>query len=238
MPKDKNVGIKIELIKDKQSGKLKMVAHFDINSPNVIFENDEYMWIPTLEEKELIDEAFNFIPSEKTSKLTSDQLIDDEVKKPIKEEETEYHSEIKEEPPILEPEIQEETPEEVIDAPPIEKEEPSVFEVTGEESSQIEEKDEKEIEPELEEKQGEPEPPMSAKVEIKQNEEEYDEVKKDKKSPEDEGMIVEADADAIEAALKRHVGKEDRDDSFKEVDEQTIIDRVLSQKKKGKWAKK
>ena len=48
--------------------------------------------------------------------------------------------------------------------------------------------------------------------------------------------MKEADNDAIEKALKKHVDTEN-DDSMKEVDEQTIIDRVLSQKKKGKWGK-
>jgi hypothetical protein len=50
----------------------------------------------------------------------------------------------------------------------------------------------------------------------------------------EERVIVEADDAAIDAALKRHI---DDDKSFVEVDEQTILDRVLSQKKKGKWTK-
>ncbi len=48
----------------------------------------------------------------------------------------------------------------------------------------------------------------------------------------DDGIIVKADDKAIERALKK---EEDEDNSIKEVDEQTIIDKVLSQKKKGKW---
>lgn len=59
---------------------------------------------------------------------------------------------------------------------------------------------------------------------------------KEIKKMEDEKIIVEADSDAIEAALKRHI--HDEDSSFVEADEQTIIDKVLSQKKKGKWSKK
>ena len=49
-----------------------------------------------------------------------------------------------------------------------------------------------------------------------------------------ESFIVKADEKAIEKALKKD---EDEDDTIKEVDEQTIIDKVLSQKKKGKWSK-
>ena len=47
-------------------------------------------------------------------------------------------------------------------------------------------------------------------------------------------MIVKADADAIEKALKKHT--EDKDESMVEADEKTIIDKVLKQKKK--WNKK
>jgi hypothetical protein len=236
MPKDKNVGIKIELVKDTRSGKLKMVAHFNSNSPNVIIENNEYIWIPTMDEKELIDEAFSFIPLEKTSKTSSNLNFEPEL--PVEEEEPKPESTFEKKPEIPKPSIHKEPEEKMIDTPTFEKEEPTVFEVTKEESFQAEENIEEEVEKELEKKQNKN--PMVAKVKIKQSEPEMelDEEKTDKKNPEDEGVIVEADADAIEAALKRHVGKEDRDDSFKEVDEQTIIDRVLSQKKKGKWVKK
>ncbi|MDH7517506.1 MAG: hypothetical protein QHH19_04095 [Candidatus Thermoplasmatota archaeon] len=47
-------------------------------------------------------------------------------------------------------------------------------------------------------------------------------------------VIVKADEKAIERALKKDI---DEDDSIREVDEQTIIDKVLSQKKKGKWSR-
>ncbi len=231
MHKDKNFGIKIELVKDTRSGKLKMVAHFNSNSPNVIIENNEYIWIPTTDEKELIDEAFSFIPLEKTSKTNSNLNFEPELPA---EEALKTEPIFEKKPEISKPFLHKETEEKIITAPTFEKEEPTVFEVTKEEAFPAEENIEEEVEKELEKKQNKN--PMAAKVQIKQNE--HDEEKTDTKKPEDEGMIVEADADAIEAALKRHAAKEDRDDSFKEVDEQTIIDRVLSQKKKGKWTKK
>lgn len=49
-----------------------------------------------------------------------------------------------------------------------------------------------------------------------------------------EGIIAKADDAAIERALKKNV---DDDKTIKEVDEQTIIEKVLSQKKKGKWSR-
>lgn len=229
MLKDKNIGIKIELIKDKQLGKLKMVAHFNSKSSNVIIENNEYIWIPTIDEKELIDEAFGFMPSEKTSKpnstlnLKHELLTNEKELKPV---------------PIFEKKPEEN----IIDAPTFGKEEPTVFVVAKEGSFQpeekVEEEVEKEVEKELEKKQNKN--LMAAKVKISQSgpEIEYYDKKTDKKNLIDKDMLVEADADAIAAALKRHSVKDDRDNSFKEVDEQTIIDRVLSQKKKGKWTKK
>ena len=51
----------------------------------------------------------------------------------------------------------------------------------------------------------------------------------------DKGLIVEADAEAIDEAIKKH-SKDD--DAIVEADEQTIIDKVLSQKKKGRWSRK
>jgi len=64
-----------------------------------------------------------------------------------------------------------------------------------------------------------------------------DETSGDEKKDKDEALLVEADGDAIERAIKKHTD-EDKDDSMVEVDEQMIIEKVLSQKKKGKWAKK
>ena len=51
----------------------------------------------------------------------------------------------------------------------------------------------------------------------------------------EEKVIIEADDAAIDAALKKHW---EREKSFVEADEKTIIDKVLNQKKKGKWDKK
>jgi len=54
---------------------------------------------------------------------------------------------------------------------------------------------------------------------------------------EEKGFLVEADDEAIKAAIKKHGPAED-DKSIIEADEQTIIEKVLSQKKKGKWSGK
>ena len=170
------------------------------------------------------------MPSEQTDKTISEPSFDTEKL-------TENKPKFEEEPELIKSDldIEQETNDELIDAPPIEKEEPSVFEVTEEDSVQAKDTIEKEIDENFEKKQDEP--VMQAKVEIKKEEKEYTAEKTDEEKTE-EGVIVEADSDAIEAALQRHMSKEEKDDSFKEVDEQTIIDRVLNQKKKGKWSKK
>ena len=70
--------------------------------------------------------------------------------------------------------------------------------------------------------------------EPKPEEQKPDEPEGDKKEY-GEDMVVEADQDAIEAALKKHTKE---DETLVEADEQTIIDKVLSQKKKGRWSKR
>jgi len=56
----------------------------------------------------------------------------------------------------------------------------------------------------------------------------------DKTKEEDKRILVKADELAINTVLKK---SEEKDNSIVEVDEQTIIEKVISQKKKGKWSK-
>jgi len=220
MSKDKNVKIKLELYKD-DNGEMGLIIHFNENSPNVVIENNEYLWMPTVEEKDLINESFELLPS--AMKKFSVPPISHE-KKELDPNLEEIKSEIEKEP---EPE------EDVIPSEDIEEpEKPSVFEVTKEpeQPSKIEE------EPETP-----PEKPKETSLETEPKTEEINEEKttetEDKKKMED-AIIVEADSDAIEAALEKHQKKDEDDDSIIEADEKTIIDKVLKQKKKGKWSKK
>ena len=75
--------------------------------------------------------------------------------------------------------------------------------------------------------------PTLEKMPKKPEEKQEKDVPLSSKIEEDDGIIVEADFDAIEAALEKHIGS--RDNTIVEADEKTIIDRVLKQKKKGKW---
>ena len=278
MVKDNNVNITIEVCKDKISGKLYIQAHFNIKAPNVLMDNDYYTWMPTIEEQNLLNEAFEFMPMDFSPSIT-------ETKKPIIEEKIEEKTssnistkeetnlkpevniEKKDEKPDvtqtvdkpevtqtvdkpevnieqkeektssnfstreetnLRPEVNIVEKEEIIEekrevTPTIEKpRESDIFEITNEniktdikkdDGNKTESTFEKMSEP-LEKKQ-EKEEPLSSKIE------------------EDDGIIVEADFDAIEAALEKHIGT--KDNTIVEADEKTIIDRVLKQKKKGKW---
>ena len=220
---DKKINIKLEICRDKNSRNLTIFAHFDAKSPNVFIDKNDYVWIPTVEEKELINDAFNYI--------APDNIISSP--KPIEKKhiDTEYESVketglTKEEEPKLE--IKSDKNEKIEELPPIAKEAPVVFEVTNETIPP------KKIDFEQEKKHDE----MSPKINIKNDEIPTTSSKKEEKKDElDEGLIIEADADAIEATLKKH-NNEDEGGSIIEADEQTIIDKVLSQKKKGKWSKK
>jgi len=215
MTKDNKINIKLEVCRDKSSGKLMIMAHFDSNAPNVFIDKDNYSWMPTIEEHNLINDAFEFLPTTgpaehlgKTTPKPAEKTEEKPIAEPVIEEPTTTPQET-----IKEEEKQEELP-------PLENtEDPAVFEITEEENKPEEiNEDTPKIEDEADK------PPKEEKSD-------------DEKKEEDDGIIVEADQDAIERALKKH-NDNDKDDSIVEVDEQMIIDKVLSQKKKGKWAKK
>ena len=204
MNKDDKINIKLEVFKDRNSGKLSILAHFDQNAPNIKKDSEGFIWIPTIEEKDLINEAFQLMPLDISfnQTKTSTHTIEDTKKifqppqtaTKYKQEIYENNSDINKEQNIFEITKKEIKTEHIIsDSPPS-------YENINQRPFEKKHKDQ-----ELNDKYAE------------------------------EKIIVEADSDAIEKALQKHG---DKDDSIVEVDEQTIIDRVLSQKKKGKWSKR
>jgi hypothetical protein len=224
MIKQNKINIRLELIRDKLSGDFAIVAHFDSKASNVLIDKNEYTWMPTIEEKDLINDAFNFLSIK--SELKKAEPKESEIKEPISKK-TLVEEPFSEDPlPETIPPKESKPEEKPEELPPIEKEEPAIFEVTDENVPS----EELDTEPEKEE-------PIDVKLDIKPDESEEEKQTEEKKD-EDEGIIVEADAEAIEAALKKHTGKDDEDKTIVEADEQTIVDKVLSQKKKGKWSRK
>jgi len=195
MSKNDNINIRLEVCKDKNSGKLSIRAHFNSNAPNVAMDKEGYIWMPTFEEKEFINEAFQLIPTDNfpSNKEKMQRLEDNLDTKPFAH------------------------------LPKIEKQkEPSVF-TKKDDDTNVEQFEKNVFEKRLN---------INNKRYETEREEPYPYEKEARKK--EERVMVEADDAAIEAALKRRID----DESFVEVDEQTIIDRVLSQKKKGKWSKK
>ncbi len=195
MTKSDKINIRIEVYKDKNTGRLSIRTHFDSNAPNVITDSQGYVWIPTFEEKEFINEAFQLFPMETLS--------------PNKEKPQRTEENLDTKPTVNFPKNEK-------------QEEPTIFKQTDNDNL------DKSYEKNVFQKKADTD---NKKYELKQDEPtSYDKemIKKE------ERVIVEADDAAIDAALKRHM---DDDKSFVEVDEQTILDRVLSQKKKGKWTK-
>ena len=217
MTKEDKIHIKLEICKDEQSHGLTIMTHFDESAPNFFKDKEGYFWIPTVEEKDFLNEAFGLAPSSGT-KTTLEKPV---ATSPEKKEEAptpEPVVEEKEETPLPEPttvvEKEEEKTEELplspfenkemqepVDMPSLEQtEKEEIFEVTREE----------------------PVPPYA------------DNTTKE----EDKGVIVEADDHAIEKALKKRQEKEkEKDSSIVAADEKTIVEKVLSQKKKGKWSR-
>jgi hypothetical protein len=199
MAKNEKINIRLEVYKDKNSGKLSIIAHFDSNAPNVAMDCNGYFWIPTFEEKEFINEAYQLIP-----KYNFDSI----------KEKIQRNQENLDNKPL-------------INLQKIEKQkESSVFEKKDDYTA------DKHYEKDSFEKRTDRTDIRSKIYELEQEEPSYNEKDARKK---EERVIIEADDAAIDAALKKHWEDEK---SFVEVDEQTIIDKVLSQKKKGKWTKK
>jgi len=223
MTKDDKINIKLEICKDKINGKLSITAHFNSNAPNVFQDKDSYFWMPTTEEKDLLEEAFELIPIEtghsphkKSTSKPEKEIEITPTPEQVIEEELKITSEIQ-------PTKNEEKP---TDLPPVENlDESSVFEATGEhiKTDDIDKFIDKKIE------DASPETGEQHAEESKSDESESE------KKDDDRGFIVEADSEAIEAALKK---RNKKDESIVEADEQTIVDKVLSQKKKGKWSRR
>ena len=227
MAKEDKIYIKIELCKDKESDELTLMTYFDSNAPN--FSNDEegYYWMPTIEERDFLNEAFELVPTHGI-KSPSETITEPPEKKDDMEPEVEVSTENKEpdEEPELKP-IEEEVTPEPTPEHNMNKEEkkswklPSPFDRKGE----------------TEEKPTDT-PPLEKKEEdgiFEVTEEEHKLAEEENKMEgEEKDILVEADEAAIDAALKK---KSERDRSMVEADEDTIVEKVLSQKKKGKWGK-
>ncbi len=185
LPKDDNINIKLEISKDKDNNKLVITTRFDSSASNFLKDEYGYIWIPTQEEIKFLNDAFELMPTGK-SKASPPEKKSTKIVEKVQT----YKPQVK-----VEEKLEESSPFERKTVSYAEKkEDETVFEVTGEETSE--------------------------------------EIPSKTSKDHNEGIIVKADEKAIERALKKD---QDEDDTIKEVDEQTIIDKVLSQKKKGKW---
>lgn len=209
MTMDDMINIKLEVCRDKTSGKLLIMAHFDEKAPNVSKDKNSYFWMPTEREKDLIDEAFELMPIDADYSPPNKTIPKPEEKKLTTE---------------IQPKDDEKKP---IDMLPLEKpDESAIFEVTDGDikTEDLDNIADKKIED------------ASTKVDKQTTEEPTSNELETEKKEEADRIIVEADSDAIEAALKKHTDNNDGN-SMVEADEQTIVDKVLSQKKKGKWGR-
>jgi len=216
--KEDNIHIRIELCKDQISGKFNLTTYFDPNAPNFCKDEEGYFWCPTIEEKNFLNEAFEFIPNKDHIMGHPLEKIEEKVVAPRPVETKPQVNVEYRRPEIKPPERREVMPE---PQTPVNKE----YKKPWEKSSPFEKKDWKKS-TDL--------PPLE-KTERKAVFEVIEEESKSKDIDEiNEGIIAKADDAAIERALKKNV---DDDKTIKEVDEQTIIEKVLSQKKKGRWSR-
>ena len=168
MINNNEINIRLELLKDKNTGKLSIAIRFDTKAPNVSFEKNEYIWMPTLAEKDLINDAFKLLLDTNSGLTTQPETIKE-----------------------------------------------------VEENKEINQPDEVEIKKENN---------LDIKVDVKSEDFPLEKNNKDNGI----GIIDETGEEIIEETIEKHIKKEE---PLTEADEHLIIDKVLSQKKKGKWRK-
>jgi hypothetical protein len=66
MSKNSKIYVKLQVEKDQDSGELVIKTYFDPDAPNFYQDKKEVSWIPTSEEIEFINEAFELIPPYKS----------------------------------------------------------------------------------------------------------------------------------------------------------------------------
>jgi hypothetical protein len=65
MDKNENIHIKLEISKDPMTGHLSLMTRFDTNAPNFVKDENGFSWLPTKEEREFLNEAFDMILTKK-----------------------------------------------------------------------------------------------------------------------------------------------------------------------------
>lgn len=196
------INIRVELARNTKTGKLALTAIFNENAPNFSKDKEGYYWIPTVDEKDFLNEAFQLMPRGQTVQTFNKKMSPKQLEPELEDtEKTDLEIEEEQVEKAESPKNFEKI-EDMITSKPQEKNKTAVFE----------------------------------KAEEDEEGEETENETEEKEEEDDEGLIVSADEEAIDAALNKRRGE--KDNSMREADEQTIIDRVLSQKKKGKWSRK
>jgi hypothetical protein len=65
MDENENIHIKLEISRDPMTGHLNLMTRFDPNAPNVVKDENGFSWLPTKEEREFLNEAFDMLLKKK-----------------------------------------------------------------------------------------------------------------------------------------------------------------------------
>lgn len=255
MNKNDNIHIRIELCKDGDSGDITLMTYFDTNAPNFSQDDKGFYWLPTPDEKNFLNEVFELFPEFQMKSPSLNKTLSEPLKHT---DENPVFNEL----PV---DMESKEPEKTMTDPLEKKEEPvtNYPPQTDMERKELE----KTITDPLEKKETLTPPPSQANMEQRESEtpsspfekqeRKYpiDNIppfqKKEETNPEmnqdtsntnddireqikDEQKkeFVEADDQDIDKALEKG-----EDKSMIEADEDTIVERVLSQKQKGKWTR-
>jgi hypothetical protein len=257
-----NINIKLEVFKDKFTGNISLIAHFPHSAPNVYKENEDYVWFPTNEEKNFLIEAFDLTSKGLNQKYQDKTTTQPEPKPEVNSTVVTQTSQVVPKINIQYTKPQYTEKEVLQNQKDIKT---SNLENTQKNSQSFNTYKVEEIKKENQPTRDNfPNPQPNEKVptvydaprDIKTNDTKKDlkltesyyktnkeeELKKGANSEQtlkdkkdlDVAVISQVDIEAIDAALKKH---NEKDEYIVQADEKTIVDKVLSQKKKGKWNK-
>ena len=63
---NQNIYIKLEIIRNPKTGKVGISTHFDPYAPNFTKDKNGFTWQPTIEERELLNEAIDLLLKKKS----------------------------------------------------------------------------------------------------------------------------------------------------------------------------
>ncbi|RLE68849.1 MAG: hypothetical protein DRJ45_07410 [Thermoprotei archaeon] len=251
MSENNKIHIKIELEKNPHYGNIVLKTQFDPNAPNFFYDKDGISWCPTSEESEFINEAFELMSKGQGGHFENkiaDKTTSNKIHIKIQLEKNPHYGDlvIKAQFDPNAPNFFEDKETKTISWCPSTEEIEFINEAFGlmpksrnthfinkKELEKKTELDEKTERVNTEKNKESIDKDITEKITSNKNIEEFDFERRKEEKLEGNVTVVSADSKTIDELVNKN--KEGKDDFMVEASEGTILNKVLKQKKKGKW---